>query len=66
MQLVKYHILKYSVDRDTQFIYGFIAQRQEGKKQWNGAKELHETERHLFINALCKGQINVKVWVLST
>ena len=56
MQLVKYHILKHSVDEDTQFIYDHIAQRQGGKKQWNGVKELHERERHLFINELCRGQ----------
>ena len=56
MQLVKYHIMKYSVDEETQFIYGHIEQRQRGKKQWNGVKELHERERHLFINELCRGQ----------
>ena len=27
-------------------------QRQRRKKQWNGVKEVHETERHLFINEL--------------
>ena len=57
MQLGKYHILKYSVDEDTQFIYGHIAQCQGGKKQWNGVKELHERERHLIINELWRGQI---------
>ena len=57
MQLVKYHILKYSVNEDTHFIYGYIAQRQGGKRQWNGVKELHERERHLFINELCRGHI---------
>ena len=57
VQLVKYHILKYSVDEDTQFIYNHTAQRQGGKKQWNGVKELHERERRLFINELCRGQI---------
>ena len=40
-------------------VYGHIAQRQGGKKnkQWNGVKELHEKERHLFFNGLCRGQI---------
>ncbi|XP_072039086.1 uncharacterized protein [Amphiura filiformis] len=56
MQLVKYHIMKYSVDEETQFMYGHIEQRQRGKKQWNGVKELHEREIHLFINELCRGQ----------
>ena len=42
---------------DTQFIYGHIAQRQGGKKQWNGVKELHKRERHVFINELCRGQL---------
>ncbi len=52
----KYHIMKYSVDEETrQFIYGHIQQRQRGKKQWNGVKELHERELHLFINELCRG-----------
>ena len=51
------YILKYSVDEDTQFIYGRIAQPQGGKKQWNDVKELHERERHLFINELGRWQI---------
>ena len=33
IQLVKYNILKYSVDEGTQFIYGNITQRQGGNKQ---------------------------------
>ena len=57
MQLVKYPILKHSVDENTQFIYGHVVQRHGGKKQWNSVKELHERERHLFINELCRGQI---------
>ena len=30
--------------------------RMKGKKNWNGAKELEERERHLFFNELCRGQ----------
>jgi len=56
MQLVKNHIMKYSADVDTQFVYGHMAERQGRKKQWNGVKELHDRERHLFINELCRGQ----------
>ena len=56
MQVVKYHIVKYAVDPETQFVYGHMTSRQQGKKQWNGVKELHERERHLLLNELCKGQ----------
>ncbi len=45
MQVVKHHIVKYAVDPEIQFMYGHMAARQqEGKKQWNGVKELQERE----------------------
>ena len=44
MQLVKYHILKYSVDEETNYVYGHMLSRLKGKKNWNGAKELEERE----------------------
>ena len=56
MQLVKFHILKYSVDEETQFVYGHMMERLRGKKNWNGVKELEDRERHLFVNELCRGQ----------
>nr|XP_054769560.1 uncharacterized protein LOC129277399 [Lytechinus pictus] len=56
IQVVKYHIMKYAVDKETQFVYGHMLSRQGKKKQWNGVKELEERERHLFINELCRGQ----------
>ena len=49
MQLVKYHILKYSVDEDTQFIYDHIAQCQRKKAvewcertPWKGTTPIHQ------------------------
>ena len=45
MQLVKYHILKYSVDEETNYVYWHMLSRLKGKKNWNGAKELEERER---------------------
>ena len=45
--VVKYHIVKYAVDSETQFVYGHMA--------WNDVKELHERENHLHINKLCRG-----------
>ena len=56
MQVVKHHIVKYAIDPETQFIYGHMTCRLEKKKQWNGVKELHERERHLLLNELCRGQ----------
>ena len=56
MQVVKFHIMKYSVDEETNYVYGHLLERLEEKKNWNGAKELEERERHLFFNELCRGQ----------
>ena len=56
MQLIKFHIMKYSVDEETSYVYGHMLARLKGKKNWNGAKELEERERHLFFNELCRGQ----------
>ena len=56
MQLIKFHIMKYSVDEETSYVYGHMLSRLKGKKNWNGAKELEERERHLFFNELCRGQ----------
>lgn len=55
MQLIKYHILKYAVDRDTQYVYGHMLGRLGEKKNWNGVKELEERERHLVFKDLCRG-----------
>ena len=62
MQLVKYHILKYSVDEDTQFIYSHIAQCQGRKKQWNDVKELHEREDTSSSMSYAEDKLDVKVW----
>ena len=56
MQVVKYHIMKYAKDKETQSVYNHMVSRQEKKKNWNGVKELEERERHLIINELCRGQ----------
>ena len=56
MQVVKYHIMKYAKDKETQSVYNHMVLRQEKKKNWNGVKELEERERHLIINELCRGQ----------
>ena len=37
-------------------MYDHMLARLKGKKNWNGAKELEERERHLFVNELCRGQ----------
>lgn len=56
MQVTKFHQLKYSIDSDTQLIYGHIANRLRRKKHWNGVIELEERERHLVLNDMCHGQ----------
>lgn len=53
---MKYHIVKYAVDPETQLVYAHMASRQRGKNQWNDVKELQEKERFLLLNELCKGQ----------
>ena len=45
MQLIKFHIMKYSVDEETSYVYGHMLARSKGKKNWNGAKELEERDR---------------------
>ena len=38
--------MKYSLDEETSYVYGNMLARLKGKKNWNGAKELEERERH--------------------
>jgi hypothetical protein len=38
VQVVKYHILKYAVNPETQFVYGHMVSRQGEKKHWNGGE----------------------------
>ena len=52
MQLIKFHIMKYSVDEETSYVYGHMLARLKGKKNWNGAKELEERERESVIYSL--------------
>ena len=39
-QLVKFYIMKYAVKEETQYVYGHMLERQRGKKNSNGVKEL--------------------------
>ena len=48
MQLIKFHIMKYSVDEETSYVYGHMLARLKGKKNWNGAKELEERESVIY------------------